>query len=150
MQAQKVHERRDVLSANDHRRLGRELGLFSVNEHVQSFSTIDEVAAHCLHWQERRHDLDYEIDGVVIKLNDLAAREEMGSTSHHPRWAFAFKFEPRKEITRLAKIIASVGRTGVVTPVAMLRPVEIGGVRMIWRPPPLSATRVRTGTGAGR
>jgi DNA ligase (NAD+) len=77
---------------------------------------------------ERRDDLPYEIDGVVIKLDDLAAREEVGTTSRHPRWAFAFKFPPRKQVTRLLKIVPSVGRTGVVTPVAMLRPVELGGV----------------------
>ena len=77
---------------------------------------------------ERRDDLPYEIDGVVIKLDDLAAREEVGATSRHPRWAFAFKFPPRKQVTRLLKIVPSVGRTGVVTPVAMLRPVELGGV----------------------
>jgi DNA ligase (NAD+) len=77
---------------------------------------------------ERRDDIPFEIDGVVVKLDDLAAREELGTTSHHPRWAFALKFQPRKEITHLLDIVASVGRTGVVTPVAMLRPVEIGGV----------------------
>lgn len=75
-----------------------------------------------------RDDIPFEIDGVVIKLDDLAARQELGTTSHHPRWAFALKFQPRKEITHLLDIVASVGRTGVVTPVAMLRPVEIGGV----------------------
>jgi DNA ligase (NAD+) len=77
---------------------------------------------------ERRDDLPFEIDGVVIKLDDLAAREELGSTSHHPRWAFAYKFPPRKEVTRVLGIVPSVGRTGVVTPVAMLRPVELSGV----------------------
>lgn len=77
---------------------------------------------------ERRDEIPYEIDGVVIKLDDLADRGRLGATSHHPRWAFAMKFPARKEVTRLLDIIASVGRTGVVTPVAMLRPVEIGGV----------------------
>ncbi|MEZ5332621.1 MAG: NAD-dependent DNA ligase LigA [Thermoanaerobaculia bacterium] len=76
----------------------------------------------------QRDDLPYEVDGVVIKLDDLAARADLGSTSHHPRWAFAFKFKPRKEVTRILDIVASVGRSGVVTPVAMMRPVEIGGV----------------------
>ncbi|MDH3223245.1 MAG: NAD-dependent DNA ligase LigA, partial [Gemmatimonadota bacterium] len=65
---------------------------------------------------------------IVIKLNALAPRRRLGSTSHHPRWAMAFKFEPRKEITRIDKIFVSVGRTGVLTPVALLRPVEVGGV----------------------
>ncbi len=65
---------------------------------------------------------------MVVKLDDLAARERMGTTSHHPRWALAFKFEPRKEITRIDRIGVSVGRTGVLTPVAFLRPVVVGGV----------------------
>jgi DNA ligase (NAD+) len=76
----------------------------------------------------RRDALPYEIDGVVVKLDDLAARRALGDTAHHPRWAFAIKFEPRKEVSQVLRIIASVGRTGVVTPVALLRPVNIGGV----------------------
>jgi NAD-dependent DNA ligase len=71
---------------------------------------------------EERDDLDYEIDGIVVKLDDLAARRAMGSTSHHPRWALAYKFEPRQEVTRIDKIDVQVGRTGVLTPVAFLRP----------------------------
>ncbi|HKK27420.1 MAG TPA: NAD-dependent DNA ligase LigA [Gemmatimonadota bacterium] len=88
----------------------------------------DGILAYHADLQERRDDLEYEIDGIVAKLDDLAAREELGSTSRHPRWAFAFKFPPRLEVTRVLKIAASVGRTGVVTPIAMLRPVELGGV----------------------
>ena len=105
----------------------RDWGL-RVNDLPRLVDSVEQIVDYHHDLVSRRDDIGYEIDGVVIKLDDLAAREEMGSTSHHPRWAFAFKFEPRKEITRLAKIIASVGRTGVVTPVAMLRPVEIGGV----------------------
>ena len=75
-----------------------------------------------------RDDLDFEIDGIVIKLDDIAGRDELGETSHHPRWAFAFKFPPRKEVTRLLSIFSSVGRTGVVTPIAFMRPVDLGGV----------------------
>jgi DNA ligase (NAD+) len=91
-------------------------------------TTVDDVLAYHADLEARRDDLGFEIDGVVIKLDDLAAREELGATSRHPRWAFALKFPPRKEITRVVSIVASVGRTGVVTPVAMMRPVEIGGV----------------------
>jgi DNA ligase (NAD+) len=76
----------------------------------------------------RRDALPYEIDGVVVKLNDLAARRRLGTTAHHPRWAFAIKFPPRKEISQVLRIVVSVGRTGTVTPVALLRPVSIGGV----------------------
>ena len=75
-----------------------------------------------------RDDLPYEIDGVVVKVDNLAHRARLGATAHHPRWAYAHKFPPRKEVTRILDIVASVGRTGVVTPVAMLRPVELGGV----------------------
>ncbi len=89
---------------------------------------VGEVEAYHRELLERRDDLGYEMDGVVIKLDELAARDELGATSHHPRWAFAFKFPPRKEETRILKIVGSVGRTGVVTPVALMRPVELGGV----------------------
>ena len=88
----------------------------------------DGIVAYHSDLMARRDDLEYEIDGVVAKLDDLAARQRLGSTSRHPRWAYAFKFPPRKELTRVLKIVPSVGRTGVVTPVAMMRPVEIGGV----------------------
>ena len=105
----------------------REWGL-RVNDLPQRVETIAEIADYHRRLIEGRDDIGYEIDGVVIKLDDLAARAELGATSHHPRWAFAFKFPPRKEVTRVLGILASVGRTGVVTPVAMLRPVELGGV----------------------
>ncbi len=99
-----------------------------VNDHHQRTDKIQDILDFHADLEARRDDLEYEIDGVVIKLDDLAAREEMGSTSHHPRWAYAYKFPPRKEVTRLLKIFPSVGRTGVVTPIAFMRPVEIGGV----------------------
>jgi DNA ligase (NAD+) len=105
----------------------RELGL-RVNGLAQRVATLDEVIAFHGAIAERRDTLGFEIDGIVVKLDDLAARDEMGLTSRHPRWAFAYKFPPRKEVTRVMAIIASVGRTGVVTPVAMLLPVELGGV----------------------
>jgi DNA ligase (NAD+) len=97
-------------------------------EMARHVSSVEEILEYHAELLEGRDDLDYEIDGIVIKLNDLAHRARLGSTSHHPRWAFAFKFPPRKEISRVLKIVPSVGRTGVVTPVAMLRPVELGGV----------------------
>ncbi len=99
-----------------------------VNNLVRRAATVEEIAAYHADLEARRDDLGYEIDGVVIKLDDLAARERLGWTSRHPRWAFAFKFPPRKEITRILSIVPSVGRTGVVTPVALMLPVEIGGV----------------------
>ena len=99
-----------------------------VPERIQSARGIEEVVEYHAAFHRDRDDLDYEIDGIVVKLNDLPARERLGSTSHHPRWALAFKFEPRKEVTRIEKIAVSVGRTGVLTPVALLLPVEVGGV----------------------
>ena len=103
-----------------------ELGL-PVNEHVAAFATIDEVAAHCQHWQEHRHDLDYEIDGVVIKVDDLGQRDALGFTSRAPRWAIAYKFPPEERTTKLLDIQVSVGRTGRATPFAVLDPVFVGG-----------------------
>jgi len=99
-----------------------------VSDLVDRTETLDGILAYHQGIEEKRDDLGFEIDGVVIKLNDLAARETLGWTSRHPRWAFAFKFPPRKEITRILSILPSVGRTGVVTPVAIMLPVEIGGV----------------------
>lgn len=97
-------------------------------ERVELVHGVDEILAYHEAFKRDRDTLDYEIDGIVIKVNDLAAREEMGLTSRHPRWALAYKFEPRKEVTRIERIAVSVGRTGVITPVALLLPVEVGGV----------------------
>ncbi|MDX1630981.1 MAG: NAD-dependent DNA ligase LigA, partial [Thermoanaerobaculia bacterium] len=105
----------------------RDWGL-KINELVTTADSIDEILHYHAELGERRDDLPYEIDGVVAKLDDLEDRRRAGATSRHPRWAFAYKYPPRKEVTRVLKIVPSVGRTGVVTPVAMLRPVEIGGV----------------------
>jgi DNA ligase (NAD+) len=99
-----------------------------VNDYHRRTDRVEDILDFHAELEARRDDLDYEIDGVVIKLDDLAVREELGSTSHHPRWAYAYKFPPRKEVTRLLSIFPSVGRTGVVTPIAFMRPVEIGGV----------------------
>ncbi len=101
---------------------------FPVNDSWEPAGSVEEIADYHARLAAGRDDLDYEIDGVVVKLDDLALREELGATSRHPRWAFAYKFEPRKEITRVMHIVPSVGRTGRVTPVAMLRPVDVGGV----------------------
>jgi DNA ligase (NAD+) len=105
----------------------RDWGL-KVNDLPRRVSSLEEIVDYHRTLQEARDDLGYEIDGMVIKLDDLAARAELGETSHHPRWAFAYKFPARQEITRVERIMASVGRTGVVTPVALMLPVEIGGV----------------------
>jgi DNA ligase (NAD+) len=100
---------------------------FPVNPEIRLLDDLEAVIAHCQFWQERRHDLGYEIDGVVIKVDDLAQRELLGSTSRAPRWAIAFKFPPEERTTMLNDIQVSVGRTGRVTPFAVLEPVFVSG-----------------------
>jgi DNA ligase (NAD+) len=95
---------------------------------IFTVSGVSEIAKRHGELAEARDRLPYEIDGVVIKLDDLQAREQLGSTSHHPRWAIAYKFAPRGEVTRIEQIAIQVGRSGVLTPVALMRPVELGGV----------------------
>ncbi len=85
------------------------------------------MAAYCSRWQEHRHDLGYEIDGVVIKVDDLAQRDLLGFTSKAPRWAIAYKFPPEERNTVLNDIMVSIGRTGRATPFAVLQPVFVGG-----------------------
>lgn len=104
----------------------RSLG-FPVDSHVVVLDSIDAVAEHCLHWQEHRHDLDFEIDGVVVKVDDLGQRQRLGFTSRAPRWAIAYKFPPEERTTKLLDIQVSVGRTGRATPFAVLDPVFVGG-----------------------
>ena len=89
---------------------------------------IDEVIAYCETWDTKREKLDYEIDGVVVKVNSIGIQNELGFTSKSPRWAIAYKYPARQETTVVNDIIVQVGRTGALTPVAMLEPVEIGGV----------------------
>ena len=95
---------------------------------IFTLSTVSEIIKQHAELAEARDRLPYEIDGIVIKLDDLGARARLGSTSHHPRWAIAYKFAPRGEVTRIEQIAIQVGRTGVLTPVALMRPVEVGGV----------------------
>ena len=90
--------------------------------------SIDAVWAHCEGWLERRSTLPFEIDGVVIKVNDLRQQEELGFVSREPRWATAYKFPATQQTTRINDIVVNVGRTGALTPLAMLEPVNIGGV----------------------
>jgi len=89
---------------------------------------LDEVWSFIEHWGEHRHDIDYEIDGVVVKVNEIAAQEELGYTSKAPRWAIAYKYPPEEQITKLRAIEIHIGRTGAATPYAVLEPVHVGGV----------------------
>jgi DNA ligase (NAD+) len=90
--------------------------------------TLEEVFGFCEHWQAHRHDVDYEIDGVVVKVDQIALQEELGATSKAPRWAIAYKFPPEERTTMLRSIMVHTGRTGTVTPFAQLEPVYVGGV----------------------
>ncbi|EDP76070.1 NAD-dependent DNA ligase LigA [Hydrogenivirga sp. 128-5-R1-1] len=89
---------------------------------------IDEVIEYCREWEEKREEYPYEIDGMVVKVNRKEYYEVLGFTSHHPRWAIAFKFKPKQATTKLIDVVFQVGRVGTITPVGKLEPVEIGGV----------------------
>ncbi len=91
-------------------------------------SSFEEIRNYRLELIEKRDELPYELDGIVIKVDDLMLREQLGTRQRNPRWAFAWKFPPKKEITRVRDIVVQVGRTGILTPVALLDPVEVGGV----------------------
>lgn len=101
---------------------------FRIPERVKTTASVDEIVEYHRGFDERRDELDYEIDGIVIKVDKLALRPHLGETSHHPRWAMAWKFEPRRVAAGIRAIETQIGRTGVVTPVARLWPVKIGGV----------------------
>jgi DNA ligase (NAD+) len=100
---------------------------FRVNPHRRLAGSIDEVLAFLEHWSERRHDLDYDTDGVVIKVASLAEQAEVGTISRAPRWAIAYKFPPEEHETQVLDIHVQVGRTGAVTPVAILEPTLVAG-----------------------
>jgi DNA ligase (NAD+) len=99
-----------------------------VNPNRELCKSIDDVIAFCDRMEAQREELDYEIDGVVVKVNSTAMQEEFGATGKAPRWAVAYKYAARQATTRVNDILVSVGRTGALTPVAMLEPVPLGGV----------------------
>ena len=101
---------------------------FPVNPHIQLAKSLDEVMAFCKKWETERFNLPYEIDGVVIKISDLAQQQELGSVARDPRWAIAFKYRPIQVATKLLDIRINIGRTGSVNPWALLEPVNIRGV----------------------
>ena len=96
--------------------------------HTMKFDSIDGVLKHLSVWESKRDGLGYEIDGIVIKVNSLAQQKKLGYTAKEPRWAIAYKYPPKQMTTRLIGIQVQVGRTGALTPVAVLEPVQIGGV----------------------
>jgi DNA ligase (NAD+) len=104
----------------------REAG-FPVNDRIERFSDLEAVHTFAATMLEHRHDLGYEVDGAVVKVDDLEQRGRLGSTSKAPRWAIAFKFPPEEKTTQLERIFVSIGRTGRATPFAQLTPVFVGG-----------------------
>jgi DNA ligase (NAD+) len=105
----------------------RTLG-FPVNRDARRFERLDDALAYCREWMTRRDELEYEVDGVVIKIDSLAQQAQLGVVGRDPRWAIAFKFPAREAVSRLIDIVVNVGRTGVITPNAVIEPVNIGGV----------------------
>lgn len=100
---------------------------FRINEDIRIFRSIEEVAEYCQGWEEKRGEVPYDIDGLVIKVNTLAQQAELGATSKEPRWAIAYKFPAERATTSIKDIIFSLGRTGAVTPTAILEPVRLSG-----------------------
>ncbi len=98
-----------------------------VNE-KKVFSNIEDVIAFCHQFENKRDELPYEIDGIVVKVNEIEIQQQVGSTTHHPRWAIAYKFKARQATSKLMNVEFQVGRTGSITPVAKIEPVPIGGV----------------------
>ncbi|HEX4103603.1 MAG: NAD-dependent DNA ligase LigA [Pseudonocardiaceae bacterium] len=98
-----------------------------VSGHTRLLSTVDELTEHIAYWGEHRHDVEHEIDGIVVKIDEVSAQRRLGSTSRAPRWAIAFKYPPEEATTKLLDIRVNVGRTGRVTPFAFMEPVTVAG-----------------------
>jgi DNA ligase (NAD+) len=97
------------------------------NPHTACHKSIEDVEIYYRHWVEKRHELPYETDGVVVKVNQLSEQQALGTTSKYPRWAIAYKFDAQQSITTVEKVEVQVGRTGTLTPVAILKPVSLAG-----------------------
>lgn len=104
----------------------KELG-FKLNKNIKVCSSFDEIIEYCDYWEKNRDNLEYDIDGVVVKVNSLDYQNVLGFTSKSPRWAIAYKFPTQKSITTIKEILLQVGRLGTITPVAVLEPVNISG-----------------------
>ena len=98
---------------------------FPVNPYIQTCETIEEVIAYCHSWEEKRHDLDFDTDGLVVKVDDFGQRKRLGQTSKAPRWLTAFKFEAEEAMTRLKDVEISIGKDGMLVPTALLDPVTL-------------------------
>jgi DNA ligase (NAD+) len=98
-----------------------------VSGHTRLLTTVDELTQHIIYWGEHRHEVEHEIDGIVVKIDEVSAQRRLGSTSRAPRWAIAFKYPPEEATTKLLDIRVNVGRTGRVTPFAFMEPVTVAG-----------------------
>ncbi len=105
-----------------------ECGFRTPVKQVKVFNQIKDVVSFCLQFETKRDELPYEIDGMVVKVNEIEIQQQVGSTTHHPRWAIAYKFKARQSTSKLLNVEFQVGRTGSITPVAKIEPVPIGGV----------------------
>jgi len=105
-----------------------DLGFPTPAREMKKFDHIDKVIAYCHEFEQHRDDLPFEVDGLVIKVNRFSLQDRMGMTSHHPRWAVAYKFKARQATSKLLRVEFQVGRTGAITPVAKIEPVPLGGV----------------------
>ena len=123
------------LARRGRQRAGHPVGLYErlrtwglpISDLVKVVDDLDGVREYVEYYGEHRHDLDHEIDGVVVKVDQLAMQRQLGATSHAPRWAIAYKYPPEEVTTRLLDIQVNVGRTGRVTPFAVMQPVHVAG-----------------------
>ena len=121
------HSDKEFFSQDQALQILRDSG-FRVNPLIRKVQNIEEAIKYCEDLEKKRETLNYEIDGAVLKVNSLTQQKELGSTIKHPRWAIAFKFSAKQATTKLLDIAVQVGRTGTLTPVAILEPVQVGGV----------------------
>ncbi len=126
--AHRAGSKKAPLTHSDSLEMLWDLGFRSPKKEKKVFKGIQPVIEYCLAFESGRDSLPYEIDGMVIKVNEFSLQDRMGMTTHHPRWAIAFKFKARQATSKLLKVEFQVGRTGSITPVAKIEPVPIGGV----------------------
>ena len=126
--AEHTHRPKELATHFDSLQWLYSLGFPTPAREMKLFKHIDEVIMYCRDFEGKRDDLPFEVDGLVIKVNDFAMQDKMGMTSHHPRWAVAYKFKARQATSKLRRVEFQVGRVGTITPVAKIDPVHIGGV----------------------
>lgn len=121
-----AHEGADIKTHVETLQYLKALG-FKINRHYKVFTDVAAAAGYCLSWADKRGELPFAIDGMVLKVNNLADQERLGATAKDPRWAIAYKFPPEQAVTTVKNIVVSIGRTGVLTPTADLEPVLLSG-----------------------